>query len=219
MNLGWQQILIGLAALAAASPLVAPEVLAFPYHEDFGVDRVWSEVPIPRSVLASILHDAEARIESSPLAVGEEGRRIFLTDGGWRWTMLALNSRGAFALTRSLREDLILNRSDVLAGKVENGRAIGGVRSLASVIAHEKCHGMVRRRFGLMIDLFKPQWLREGYCDYVAGESSLSDAVYAGLKQRGENHPAMPYYEGRKRVSEILQSNGGNVDALFAGAH
>lgn len=219
MKPGWRQILIGLAALAAASPFVAPEVLAFPYHEDFGADRVWSDVPIPREVMASILHDANARVARSPLAARSEGRRIFLTNGGWRWTLLALNNRGGFALTRAAREDLIFNRSNVMAGTVENGREPGGIRTIAGVIAHEKCHGMERRRFGLGVDLFKPEWLREGYCDYVAQESSLSDADVARLKAEGKSHPALPYYEGRRRVAAILAANRGNVDALFAGAN
>ncbi|HCF24582.1 MULTISPECIES: hypothetical protein [unclassified Novosphingobium] len=216
MSPSWRQILIGLAALVATSPFVAPEVLAFPYHEDFGSDRVWSEVPIPRDVMASILHDANARVARSPLAARNEGRRIFLTDGGWRWRVLALNNHGSFALTRAAREDLIFNRSDVLAGTVENGSELGGFRTMAGVVAHEKCHGMERRHFGLTVVVTAPTWLLEGYCDYVAQESSLSDADVARLKAEGKSHPALAYYEGRRRVAAILAANGGNVDALFA---
>lgn len=58
-------------------------------------------------------------------------------------------------------------------------------------------------------------WKIESYADYVAQESSLSDADYAALKATGSDHPAMPYYEGRKRVAEILVRNGGAVEALF----
>jgi hypothetical protein len=213
---GW---LIGLAALVVASPFLAPEVLAFPYKEDFGTDKVWSVAPIPRDIMASILSDANARAARSPLAGRTEGRRIFLTDGGWRWSILALSNRGAFAFTRPLREDLIFNRSSIVADTVENGRQIGGWRTLAGVIAHEKCHGMERRRFGFWVDLTKPVWLREGYCDYVAQESSLNEAEVELLRKTNPRHPALPYYEGRKRVTKILDSNGGDVEALFAGSH
>lgn len=216
MKARFGQLLIGLAALLIASPFVVPEVLAFPHQEDFGADRVWSVGPIPRDIMASILADANARTIRSPIAVGSEGRRIFLTDGGWRWKLLALNNQGGFALTRAVREDLIFNRSDVLAGTVQNGAELGGFRTLAGVIAHEKCHGMERRHFGLMVTLTAPTWLLEGYCDYVAQESSLSNADVAQLKAKGESHPALPYYEGRRRVAAILQANGGNVDELFA---
>jgi hypothetical protein len=212
---GW----IGTALIAiCAGPLVAPELLAFPYREDFGQDRVWSVQPITRDVMGAILADANARVARSPLAARSEGRRIFLTDGRWRWLVLALNSRGGFALTRPVRDDLIFNRSDILSGTVENGAEIGGFRTLAGVIAHEKCHGMERRRYGLLVDWRKPTWLREGYCDHVAQESSLSDADVAKLKAEGKSHPALPYFEGRRRVAAILGRNGGDVEALFAKA-
>jgi hypothetical protein len=217
MKLGWRGWLIGLAALAAASPFVAPEVLAFPYQQDFGADRVWSVEAIPRERMAAILAESRRLVADSPLAKGAEGRRIFLTDGGWRWAVLALQSRRGFGLTRPLREDVILNHSDIASGTLYNGTENGRVRTIAGVIAHEKCHGMERRQFGLLVDLTNPTWLVEGYCDYVARESSLSDAAAADLKARGIADVALPYFEGRRRVAAILATNGGNVDALFAG--
>ena len=219
MKRNWRGWLIGIAALAAASPFVAPEVLAFPYQQDFGANRVWSVEPIPRERMATILAESSRLVATSPLAKGSEGRRIFLTDGSWRWTLLALQSQASFGLTRPLREDVILNRSDIGSGALYNGLSNGRVRTIAGVIAHEKCHGMERRRFGYLLGMTKPTWLREGYCDYVAQESSLSDAAAADLKSRGIADPALPYYEGRRRVAAILARNGGNVDALFAEAH
>ena len=208
----------GLGLFAAAlcvGPFLAPELLAFPHQQDFGTDRVWSTQPIPHKQMAAVLADANGRVAASPLAKGTEGRRIFLTDGGWRWALLALNTSGGFALTRAARDDLIFNRTSVSQGKVFNGASMGGVRSLAGVIAHEKCHGMVRRRFGIIGDLTRPQWLSEGYCDHVARESSLSDADVARLRAEGKDHPALPYYEGRRRVAASLAANGNNVEALF----
>lgn len=209
-------LLIGLVTALAILPFVAPEALAFPYREDFGADRVWSVRPIERARMQAILDDARHLTAASPIAAPEEGRRIFLTDGGWRWAILALQARGGFGLTRAIREDVILNRSDLATGKIYNGARMGGTRSLAGVIAHEKCHGMERRHFGLIKSVLAPQWLLEGYCDHVAQESSLTDADVAALTARGESHPALPYYQGRRRVAEILAGNGGNVDALFA---
>ena len=111
---------------------------------------------------------------------------------------------------------MVVNRSDLTADRVENGRVIGGRRSLSGVIAHETCHGLERRHFGLTVDLTKPAWLREGYCDYLARESSLSDSDAARLNASGQSHPALVYHDGRRRVSTLLTDNGGNVDALFA---
>ncbi|WP_144095518.1 hypothetical protein [Croceicoccus sediminis] len=90
-------------------------------------------------------------------------------------------------------------------------------QALSAVIAHETAHGMIRSRYGFVKAALAPQWLVEGYADHVAQESSLSDADYLRLKEAGEQHPPMPYYEGRKRVEAALERNGGDVDALFTG--
>ena len=129
---------------------------------------------------------------------------------------LAPTLTGAFAVSPPLTNGVIVNRSSVAGNAVWSGRTIGGKRSLAGILAHESCHEMERRHLGLVAYESKPTWLREGYCDYVAQESSLSEVDYARLKARHSNHPVLPYFEGRRRVAATLSANRGNVDTLFA---
>lgn len=207
---------IGIAfALLVASPLRAPRLLAFPYEAQVGADRVYSSVPLKPTALAAILGRANRLAAASPLASGTEGREIYLTDGDWRWKWLAATSGGAFAFTRAFSNAVIVNRADLAGDRVFNGAAMGGERPLSSVIAHEKCHGMVRRHFGVVREQTAPLWLREGYCDYVAGGSSLTDAQADQLEASGSRHPALPYVRGRQKVAALLAANGGSVDQLF----
>lgn len=208
-------LIAAVIALTVVSPLVEPRLLAFPHAATVGADRVYSVRPLPPAALAPILARANALTHASPLAAGPEGRHIFLTDGGWRWTWLAGTSQGAFALTRPFPGAIIVNRADLARDRAYNGAAIAGTRTLSGVIAHEKCHGMTRRHFGLMRAESAPIWLREGYCDHVAGESSLTDAQAAALEAARQNHPAIPYLRGRQEVDALLAANGGNVDKLF----
>ena len=211
------------AAVALVSPLGAPQLLAFPYSVRSHGSVVWSETPLSQPALERVLARTTALVAQSPLAERRgETRHIFLTDGGWRWTWLALQSRGGFALSRGFTGTIVVNRSNLAEDRVISGArysvdgvGVGGRRTLSGTLAHEFCHEMEQRRFGPFIDLTKPTWLREGYCDYVAQESSLSDADVALLRSHSTNHPALPYYEGRRRVSSILDRNEGNVDALF----
>ena len=200
------------ATLLFVSPLFAPQLLAFPYHATSRGSEVWSEAPLPQHQLDRITGRAAQLVAASPLARASEPRHIFLTQGGWRWTWLALQNRHSFALSRALGEPVIINRGDVATDRLS-----GVPRSVSGVLAHETCHGMERRRFGaIRSDILAPQWLREGYCDYVAQESTLSDADAARLKAESRNPPALTYYEGRRRVAAELARNGGNVDELFA---
>jgi hypothetical protein len=197
-----------------ASPIVAPQLLAFPHSAQIGRHPVYSEMPLTPQV-ARIVAAADALAAKSPIADHRANRPIILTSGGWRWTWLTLTSRGAMAITRPLTENIVVNRSDFAADAVIIGKEVGGRRTLSGTIAHEMTHGAIRRHFGLVADLRYPRWLREGYCDFVAGGGSLSDAQARRLIAAGSKHPALEYWRGRKRVAAILQRNGGSVDALF----
>ena len=213
---GWLRLLAGAAGLTLVSPLLAPQLLAFPYKTQTAIGTVWSEHQLDPATLDRQVATARERLATSPLASAHETRPIFITDGGWRWTWLALQSRGGFALTRPLTVAVVVNQTDPQTGTIANGAAIGGKRKLGPVLAHEFTHGLIRRHFGPVRAAMFPTWKVEGYADHVAGESSLSKADAATLEREGRNHPALPYFHGRRRVAEILRDNGGDVDALFS---
>ena len=200
------------------TPTFVPELLFFPYSAHSGDHRVYSETPIDQAALDRVTKRSASLVQGSPLARPNEPRRVFLTNGGWRWLWLTNRSHKAFAISSRIGEPIIFNRTDLESDRVRNGGAVGGERTVSGVLAHEICHGMLRRQFGLTVDWSKPQWLREGYCDHVAQESGLTAAQVARLKTSGRKHPAIPYFEGRQRVAAELQRNGGDVEALFAKA-
>lgn len=208
-------IVLGAAFLLLASPLVAPQLLAFPHKTDTSIGTIWSEEELSPQSLAHIARQTEVRLATSPLAGPNEHRPIFITNGGWRWLWLAQTSSGAFALTRPFSKAVIVNRVDPATGIVSNGQSIGGDRKLSAVLAHEFTHGIIRREFGIVASQLFPRWKVEGYCDYVAGESSLDAEEVEQLEREGTNHPAIPYYRGRLRVAEILAENGNSVESLF----
>lgn len=199
------------------APLYAPQLLAFPYRAESAIGTVRSDRPIDPAALARVASRTGALLAASPISRDDERRPVFLTDGGWRWSWLALSSRGSFAFTRPVTRAVVVNASDLARDTVENGAPVGGRRPLHAVLAHEFTHGILRRRYGPVAMAFKPQWLIEGYADHVAGNSSLTAADVARLERRGAGHPALPYYYGRRKVEATLRANGGDVDALFGG--
>lgn len=205
----------GALVLLLASPLLAPQLLAFPYETKAGDSQVWSEKPIDQAALDRVMARAEALVSASPIARDQEQRRIFLTDGSWRWLWLANAHRGTFALTRFGGQNLIVNRADIAADRIVNNRPVGGSRQLSSVIAHEITHGVLLHHFGAIAMMGQPRWRVEGYCDHVAQESALTEEEVARIRSRGEDHPALLYFHGRQRVEAELAANGGSVDAVF----
>ena len=214
--MNWKrQGLYALLILAGVSPAFAPRLLAFPYSAEIEGHQVYSESPIPAR-LNAIVAEADRRAAASPIAQAKRDQPIFLTQGGWRWTWLTAQIGGAFAITRPVTEAIVVNRSDAGRDLVFTKRDIAGETSLTRVLAHEMTHGAIREHFGLTADWKYPTWVREGYCDYVGGGTSLTDAEAAKLIARHEQHPALVYWQGQKRVAAELKRNGGLVDALFA---
>jgi hypothetical protein len=210
----WGRRLGGWALVATVLALVwQPALLAFPYQARFGDTLVRSERPIAPA-MGAVLGRAEALARTSPLYRAPP-RTIYLTDGGWRWTLLAAGAWNAFALRRPFTRGFVVNSSDIAADRVENGRSIAGRRTLSGVIAHETMHIAIANELGELRAAMLPAWKAEGYADHVARESSLTDAEAARLQAAGEDHPALAYHRGRRRVAEALARNGGDVRALL----
>ena len=207
------RLVLNAALLLFAATLVAPQLLFFPYAARAGGWEIQSEQPIPPEI-AQVVARADALLAASPINQPQP-RRVFLTDGGWRWHLLAVKSADAFGLTRPVSEAIIINSSDVAGDVVRNGREVGGRRSLSGTLAHEATHGLLRARFGIIATARMPNWQVEGYCDHVAQESSLDDATARALLAAGRDHPALVYWQGRQRVAALLARVGGDVDAMM----
>lgn len=209
-------VCLGLIGLLLGSVVVAPQLLAFPYHADVGSTRVYAETPLDLAAVRTALGRADARVATSPLQDGPVGTRVFLTDGGWRWRLLALTSGSSLGFTRPtsdvVSDAVILNRSDVARDSVTTAF---GTRALSDIIAHERTHIMVRRHLGPIDGLLLPGWISEGYADHVAGSSTLSAVQAAQLRREGRQPRALFYFDARRRVEAVLERNGGDVDALL----
>ena len=211
-------VTLSLSALLACAVSIAcvPAVLAFPYAARIGDTQVHADMPIEATRLRRILADADRRVAASGIADPRVARTLYLTDGGWRWKLLAPTMRNAFAVTRPVSSGIVLNASDIAADRMLRDPALPGSRTLSGTIAHETTHLLVNHRYGPIRARLFPAWKVEGYCDHVAQESSLSDTQAAQLRQAGSRSPALAYRDGRMRVAAALRADP-NVDHLFLG--
>jgi hypothetical protein len=194
---------------------LAPEALAWPHKAVIGDTKIYSVAPIPARAMRDVLATSDELLRASTIHSDSYGKRLFLTDGGWRWQLLSIGLAGAKAHSSPLTEAIVVNRNSIAGNWVRSDNGLGGRRSLSSIIAHERTHGLIRARYGLVKAGLAPQWKVEGYCDFVAGETSLSAADVLMLEARGEDHPAIPYFEGEARVRGALVEQGQTADRLF----
>ena len=213
--LGGRPGLIFAALVAVWMTVVSvPAALAFPYRAQFGRTTVLAERPIGLG-MARVLARADRLVATSPLARPDGARTVVLTDGGWRWRLLTPGSWRAFGLRRPFLAILVLNRSDIAVDRVRNGLTVAGERTLSGTIAHETMHLDIAAHLGELRAARLPRWVAEGYPDYVARDSSMSDAAAARARAAGEHPPALFYYDARRRVAAVLSAHGGDVETLF----
>ncbi|NJC35065.1 hypothetical protein GGR88_002579 [Sphingomonas jejuensis] len=211
----WGRRLLPALLLFAVVVLHGPAALAFPYRQDFGSTSVLSMEPLTPAI-APVLARADALLATSPINRPGIRRQIVLTDGGWRWRLLALHMHGTIAFRRPFSNVLVFNQSDIAADRVTSAAAAGRTRTLSGTIAHETVHLLVAQHIGEIRSIRLPAWKREGYADHVAGETSIDPADEARIRAANPTSPVLVYYDGRRRVERILRENGGDVDALLA---
>lgn len=189
--------------------LYAPAALAFPHYAEFGTTKVYSTEPIV-PVLEERIARADRLLAQSPLYEPGFRRTIVLTDGGWRWRVMAPGYWDAVAIRRPFSSLLIFDRSDVAGDRVTNS-----ARSLSGTIAHESVHLLTARRFGEVRLARMPQWKREGYADYVAQEPRNDAGEETAIRARSPDAPVLKYFEARRRVAKALDEEGLSVEQLL----
>lgn len=201
---------IALGVLAASlTMLYAPAALAFPHYAEIGTTRVYSTEPI-LPVLRDRIARADKLLATSPLYEPGLRRTLVLTDGGWRWQVMAIGNSQAVALRRPFSSILLFNRSNIAADQVANP-----ARTLSGTIAHESVHVLTAHRFGEARLALMPRWKREGYADYVAGEPRNDAGQEQAIRARHPDAMVLQYYDSRRRVAEALDVDRQSVDALL----
>src|ERR1043166_1803229 len=187
----------------------------FAYSTDYGTFQVHSRQPIG-SELAAVLDSAEARLKRSPLYDKSVKRHVYLTDGFGMYALLSHKAYKSFPNSVPLIDNIFVDKSDVPADRVFVNRAKNNSRSLSGVIAHEVTHLFIRRRYGTLAASIMPVWKNEGYCEYIAGDSTIS--IEEGIRLWREN-PAddtgYRYIKYHLMVKHMLEHENMSVDDLF----
>jgi hypothetical protein len=165
---------IAIAGIAAAYVwlLCFPQSL-FAHSTSYQNYKVYSREPISAEI-TNVLDRTEARLKSSPIYDQTVPRRVYLTNGFGMYTLLSHKARNSFANNIPYIENIIINKTDLAVDQIIMDREKNNTRSLSGVIAHEVTHNMIQRRYGTATAVMMPTWKKEGYCEYVAGDSTIT---------------------------------------------
>ncbi len=183
-------------------------------HRNF---KVYARQPIDENI-TRVLDAADERLKKSPIYDESVRQKIFLSDSFGFYAFQSPLSRKSFATTLPVARNIRVNKSDIGGDAVLRDTDTDNRRSLSGVIAHEVTHNLIRKRFGLVNSFVKlPNWKDEGYCEYVAGETTLS--YEEGVRRWRENPSSdakYAYFKYQQMVKYLLEDEKISVEDLFS---
>ncbi|AGA25562.1 hypothetical protein Sinac_1166 [Singulisphaera acidiphila DSM 18658] len=211
----FRALVVGLAC-GYLGILAFPDLL-FARQMTHGNFRVASDAPIDPG-LTRVLDRATIKLGTSSINEPAMIHRIYLCKSWWRKALLAPTNLGAYGITRGFFEyTVLLGEIDVDADRIvrDPPRLVG--RSLSGVIAHERTHALIDGRLGLWASMRCPSWKKEGYCDYVAGDTTFPIPEAIRLIRAGqESHePAFRYARSYLLVKYLIEIEKWSVAALM----
>lgn len=168
-----------------------PQTL-FPYSVTSGDITIYSRSPLPPDATACA-DRAAGLLRQSELAIPGRQEHIFVCNSPWFFGLFCPTSTRAFAVSVPLTDHIFVSSADISQDIVRRSGEEFNQRSLSSVMAHEITHGLIRKKLGLFQGSRLPDWVAEGYCDFVARESSFPEKEGLQLFESGQDHPSMAY--------------------------
>ncbi len=194
---------LSILVLLYVSLYTFPQIL-FPYSYSIQGVTLYARSPLPPETPKRIAEIANL-IQRSELAVAGRTERIFVCNQPWLFRLLSPMSAGAFAYSLPVTDNVFVANTDLVHNVAHSAAPDFNTRSFSAVAAHEITHGLIRHRVGGFYSL--PTWVVEGYCDYVAQESSFPEAKGLYLLAAGKQHPSgsFQYFVYRQMVSYLIE--------------
>ena len=161
---------LGLTVFAYLGMVTFPQLM-FSNHITYQSYDVWSDRTIPPQI-EQVLNDATRRLRTSDLHEPNQKVKLFFCNDSWRLLIHALDDQSAGNTDTWLTRNMYIRASDISNNRfyAPDNKPIPDEahRPLSYVIAHEVAHVIEAIQFDRPLKLKYPNWLLEGYADYVA---------------------------------------------------
>ncbi len=166
----------GLGLFAAYSALLCfPEpFFSFSVRADNLI--LHSDRPFPAAAAKHVLELTAAKLAASPLDATHRDHHVFICNSRWRQALFFNKDYGVGGVADyPLTANVFLRDASIEDGRLisSRGTPVAGDRTLDYFIAHEITHQLTGDAIGPLLYARLPQWVREGYADYVGKANSF----------------------------------------------
>ncbi len=215
-----------LAVLAAAALLLLRHPAAFfAYSHDEGDLALYSDRPFAAEEARPVLAEVRDKLRTAPWY--RSGRRdvVFVCNSPWRRRIFCIGALRAGGVNYTpLSTNVFLSGARIAENRLVSpaGQVVRDERTLAYFIAHEIAHSLACERLGAWRFFRLPDWLSEGYADYVGRGSVWARPGMGNLFLRDApemNWPAAaPYQRYNLLLGFCIEQEMSSLDAVFEAA-
>ena len=174
---------------------------------------VYSTQPIPNSVYP-LMDRAIEKLRDSEFYSEDLSHKVFLCNSRMLYVLLSYPSKTTFAGNNVLTGNIIVAEADIdsnLSYRSKDERT----RDLDNLIVHEIVHTFLFTQLGVKKYFNLPAWKNEGYCDYIAGASTVSSAEEITMICNDQNPGNYSYY--RIAIEYLIREKGLSIDEIISG--
>ena len=158
--------------------------------------------------LKLVLDKSEKLLKKSDLFNKETSQYIFICNGHSEFAFFSHMGRKAFAVNYAICQNIFISKSSISQNYVLRNAKENNKRTLSGVIAHETVHSLLENKLGLVKYLLLPSWKNEGYCDFIANESSYNKQK--GIKEicnsyENTNVSSFKYFKYRMMTEYLFE--------------
>ena len=193
--------------------------IIFPHRVTSEGVTIHARAPLPPETIDRI-RETRQLLARSELDVPGRPQDIFLCNHPLLFVFLVPSRPRSFAFEMPVTGNIFIAQADLVANVCRSRAPAYNARSFSSVAAHEITHELTQHRLGVFRAWRLPAWIAEGYCEYVAQESSFPQDEAVRLLKAGEESPtpSFKYAVYRRMVTHLIESQGYSFDQLVARA-
>lgn len=167
------------------------------------------------SNIVSVIEEVESKLSKSEFNNIKVDLNIFIFDKYNLYSFFSLE-KSSFATTSPFSKNIFINVTDMKTNKVSSS-ASDFTRPLSEVLTHEITHVQIITKKGVIETKFAiSNWKQEGYCEYVAGGSTIdySDGIKL-IEQRIIDAPGLEYFRYYIYIKYLIEIKRLNMDTIF----
>jgi hypothetical protein len=215
-------VLAGLALFAAYTVLLCVPQPLFSHSVRAGGIVLYSDRPLPEAAAHNLLRLSLEKLAKCPLYVAHPDAGVYICNSRWRQVVFFSKHYGVAGVSPyPLTTNVFLRDAAVEDNRLisPGGLAVPGARTLDYFVAHELTHELTGRLFGPLGFYKMPQWIREGYADYVGKGAAFEyaearRAFLAGAPEM-DFHRSGLYWRFNLLVAYLLDHQHWTVDRLL----